>query len=387
MNPKDIRNKDAGKAILTPTGYWAFLPSPLPPKIEWPLSLVSILSEAERDLSQLATLVSTFPFPRLLIQPFIRNEAVLSSRIEGTRASLVDLYTYETAQLSFFERTDDVREVYNYVRAMDYGIDRLKTLPVSLRFIRELHEKLTPKGAQSVENVRGGSLTPGEFRRSQNWIGPLGSTPYTAPYVPPPVEAMHQALDALEKFIHSDTEIPVLIRAGLIHYQFEAIHPFLDGNGRVGRLLIILLLCEWGLLPQPMLNISAYIERYRQQYYDLLLNVSQQGAWEDWLHFFLRGVSEQARDGVYRMERLREIRVTYQNIYDKDRNPERMAAVIDFLFSRPILSVRQTSDGLGIPFKTARDYLAKLEQAGMLREITGYARNRIFQADEIMKLF
>jgi len=238
-----------------------------------------------------------------------------------------------------------------------------------------------------MENVRGGSLTPGEFRRSQNWIGPLGSTPSTAPYVPPPVKEMHQALDALEKFIHSDTEIPVLIRAGLIHYQFEAIHPFLDGNGRVGRLLIVLLLCEWGLLPQPMLNISAYIERYRQQYYDLLLNVSQQGAWEEWLRFFLRGVSEQARDGVYRMERLREIRVTYQHIVDKDRNPDRIAAVIDFLFSRPILSVRQTSDGLGIPFKTARDYLAKLEQAGVLREITGYARNRIFQADEILKLF
>ena len=368
------------KTILTPTGFWAFLPNPLPPKIDWPLSLVSILSEAERDLSQLATLVSTFPFPRLLIQPFIRNEAVISSRIEGTRASLVDLYTYETAQLSFFERTDDVREVFNYVRATDYGLERLKTLPVSLRLIRELHEKL-------MENVRGGTLTPGEFRRSQNWIGPLGSTPSNAPYVPPPVEAMHQALDALEKFIHSDTEIPALIRAGLIHYQFEAIHPFLDGNGRVGRLLVILLLCEWGLLPQPLLNISAYIERYRQQYYDLLLEVSQQGAWEDWLRFFLRGVSEQARDGVYRMERLREIRVSYQHIVDKDRNPDRMAAIIDFLFSRPILSVRQTSDGLGIPFKTARDYLAKLEQAGMLREITGYARNRIFQADEIMKLF
>ena len=380
MNPKDFRSKDAGKAILTSTGYWAFLPSPLPPKIDWPLSLVSTLSEAERDLSQLATMVSTFPFPRLLIQPFIRNEAVISSRIEGTRASLVDLYTYETAQLSFFERTNDVREVYNYVKATDYGLERLKTLPVSLRLIRELHEKL-------MENVRGGSLTPGEFRRSQNWIGPLGSTPSTAPYVPPPVDEMHQALDALEKFIHSDTEIPALIRAGLIHYQFEAIHPFLDGNGRVGRLLIILLLCEWGLLPQPFLIISAYIERYRQQYYDLLLDVSQQGTWQDWLRFFLRGVSEQSRDGVYRMERLREIRVTYQHIVDKDRNPERMSAVIDFLFSRPILSVRQASDGLGIPFKTARDYLAKLEQAGMLREITGYARNRIFQADEIMKLF
>ena len=378
MNPKDFRSPDAGKAFLTPTGFWAFLPNPLPPNITWSLSLVSILSEAERELSRLAALVSAYPFPRLLIQPFIRNEAVISSRIEGTRASLIDLYTYETAQLSFFERTDDVREVYNYVRAMDYGLARLKTLPVSLRLIRELHEKL-------MENVRGGTLTPGQFRRSQNWIGPIGSTLVTAPYVPPPVEEMHQALDALEKFIHTDTEIPPLIRTGMIHYQFEAIHPFLDGNGRVGRLLIVLLLCEWGLLPQPLLNLSAYIEHYRQEYYDLLLKVSQQGAWEAWLRFFLRGVSEQAQDGVYRMERLQEIRLKYQSIVETDRNPTRMAAMVDFLFSRPILSIRQASDGLSIPFKTARDYLAKLEQAGVLREITGYARNRIFQADQILR--
>jgi len=378
MNPKDFRSPDAGKAFLTPTGFWAFLPNPLPPNITWSLSLVSILSEAERDLSRLAALVSAYPFPRLLIQPFIRNEAVISSRIEGTRASLIDLYTYETAQLSFFERTDDVREVYNYVRAMDYGLARLKTLPVSLRLIRELHEKL-------MENVRGGTLTPGQFRRSQNWIGPIGSTLVTAPYVPPPVEEMHQALDALEKFIHTDTEIPPLIRTGMIHYQFEAIHPFLDGNGRVGRLLIVLLLCEWGLLPQPLLNLSAYIEHYRQEYYDLLLKVSQQGAWEAWLRFFLRGVSEQAQDGLYRMERLQEIRLKYQSIVETDRNPTRMAAMVDFLFSRPILSIRQASDGLSIPFKTARDYLAKLEQAGVLREITGYARNRIFQADQIVR--
>jgi Fic family protein len=238
-----------------------------------------------------------------------------------------------------------------------------------------------------MENVRGGTLTPGEFRRSQNWIGPVGSIPSSAPFVPPPVDEMHQTLDDLEKFMHIDTEIPALIRAGMIHYQFEAIHPFLDGNGRVGRLLIVLLLCEWGLLPLPILNLSVYIERYRQQYYDLLLDVSQQGAWEAWLRFFLRGVSEQAHDGVYRMERLREIRIAYQPTVDKDRNPKRMEEVVDYLFSRPILSARQASDGLGIPFKTATYYLSKLEQAGILREITGYARNRIFQADEIMKLF
>ena len=380
MNPKEFSNESAGRIILTPTGFSAFIPAPLPPEITWNLPLVSALSEAERDLGQLAALAGTFPYPRLLIQPFIRSEAVLSSRIEGTRASLVDLYTFETAQLSFLEPADDVREVYNYVRAIDYGLERLKTFPVSLRLIREIHAIL-------MENVRGDMLTPGEFRRSQNWIGPAGSTPSTAPYVPPPVEEMLQGLDALEKFVHLDTQIPLLARAAMIHYQFEAIHPFLDGNGRVGRLLIILLFCEWGLLPQPVLNLSTYIERYRQQYYDLLLSVSQKGSWEPWLTFFFRGISEQARDGIYRMGRLREIRETYQGIATKERNPARMAALIDFLFSRPILSVRQAADGLGIPFKTASDYLEKLVRAGVLRETTGYSRNRIFRAEEILRLF
>lgn len=378
MDRKAYRSEEAGKVVLTKLGYWAFIPNSLPPKISWSSSLVSILSEAERDLSQLSTLIRAFRFPSLLIQPFMRNEAVISSRIEGTHASLIDVYTYETAQLSFFERTDDVREVYNYVRAMNYGLERLKTLPVSLRLIRELHETL-------MEGVRGGSLTPGEFRQSQNWIGPVGSTPATAPYVPPPVEEMHQALDAFEKFIHTDTDIPPLIRAGMIHYQFEAIHPFLDGNGRVGRLLIVLLLCEWGLLSQPLLNLSVYIEHYRQEYYDLLLGVSQHGNWEAWLRFFLRGISEQARESVFRMQRLQEIRAKYQPMVDQDRNSLRMAAVIDYLFSRPVLTVRQAADGLGIPFKTAQAYLSKLVQAGVLREITGFARNRIFQADEILR--
>ena len=379
MNPKEFHSHAAGKAVLTPTGFWAFLPNPLPPEFTWSLPLVTILGEAERDLGRLAVLVSSFPFPSLLIQPFIRGEAVISSRIEGTHASLVDLYTYESAQLSFFEQTDDVREVYNYVKAMEYGLKRLKTLPVSLRLIRELHAILT-------ENVRGGTLTPGEFRRSQNWIGPVGSTPDTAVFVPPPVDEMHLALDALEKFIHTENKIPILIRIGMIHYQFEAIHPFLDGNGRVGRLLIALLLNEWGLLSQPLLNLSAYIERYRQQYYDLLLQVSREGDWEAWLCFFLRGVSEQARASVFRMEHLQEIRNKYQALVDKNRNPKRMSAVVDFLFSRPIVSVRQVSEGLGIQFSTARDYLTKLEQAGIVREITGYARNRIFQADEIFRV-
>jgi Uncharacterized conserved protein len=187
--------------------------------------------------------------------------------------------------------------------------------------------------------------------------------------------------------MNSEAQIPPLVRAGMIHYQFEAIHPFLDGNGRVGRLLIVLLLCEWGLLPEPVLNLSNYIEHYRQEYYDHLLAVSQQGDWDTWLRFFLRGVSEQAREGVNRIEKLREIRIKYQVVAETGRNAERMSAIIDFIFSRPIFSIKQVAQGLDIPYKTANDYLAKLEKAEIVHEITGQTRNRIFQADEILKLF
>ncbi|MBN2116527.1 MAG: Fic family protein [Anaerolineales bacterium] len=379
MNPKDFRNSEAGKVIRAKTGYWAFIPARLPPAVNWSEPLVKVLSEAERELSKLATLSSSYPFPRILIQSFVRREAVLSSRIEGTRASLVDLYNYEASQLSFLEEGSDVNEVFNYVRALDYGLARLKELPVSLRLIREIDAKL-------MEGVRGGKLTPGELRRSQNWIGPAGSTLEAATYVPPPVDDMKDALSDLEKFIHTDTEIPPLARAAMIHYQFEAIHPFLDGNGRIGRLLIMLLLYEWQLLPQPLLNLSAYFEHYRQEYYDRLLGVSQRGKWEEWLMFFFRGMGTQAQDSIVRMTRLQNIRAEFDAIVQTDRNPTRMAAVIDFLFARPILTNRQLASGLNIPFKTAGQYIEKLVQAGILRETTGYARNRIFRADQILRI-
>ncbi len=376
MKPNDFRSLEAGQVILTQKGYYAFIPAPLPPKINWTLPLVSALSEAERELSRLATLADAFPFPRLLMQAFIRREAVLSSRIEGTRATLAELYTYESAQLSFLESHDDVREVHNYVAALDYGLERLKRFPMSLRFIREIHEKL-------MQEVRGGNLTPGEFRRTQNWIGVAGSTLATATYVPPPVDEMNLALSELEKFIHTSTDIPTLARAAMIHYQFEAIHPFLDGNGRVGRLLMALLFAEWQILPQPLLNLSVYFERYRQEYYDHLLEVSQRGDWEAWLRFFLRGVRAQSEDSAARMERLKTIRARYQSIVDADKNSNRMGAVMDFLFGRPIFNAKQLAEGVDMPFKTARQYIEKLVQAGIVREVTGYARNQVYRADEV----
>ncbi len=376
MNPNDFRSPEAGQVILTQNGYHAFIPAPLPPNLIWSLPLISALSEAERDLSRLAALTGAFPFPRLLIQPFMRREAVLSSRIEGTRATLAELYTYESTQLSFLEPEEDVREVHNYVTALDYGLERLKALPISLRLIREIHEKL-------MHGARGGNLTPGEFRRTQNWIGPAGSTIMTATFVPPPVDEMNQALGDLEKFIHTGTDVPVLARAAMIHYQFEALHPFLDGNGRVGRLLMALLFTEWNILPQPLLNLSVYFERYRQEYYDNLLAVSRRGGWEAWLRFFLRGVSLQAQDSLLRMQRLEAIRTKYEPLVKSDRNSERMGAVLDFLFARPILSAKQLAENVGMPFKTARQYIEKLASAGILREVTGNARNQIYRADDI----
>jgi Fic family protein len=378
MKPGDFHSSKAGKVIRTQNGYWAFIPAPLPPDLDWTPALISALSDAERELSRLNTLAGNFPFPRLLVQPFIRREAVLSSRIEGTRASLADVYNYESAQLSFLEPDNDVREVHNYVLALDYGLERLGTLPVSLRLIRELHAKL-------LEGVRGGQLTPGEFRRTQNWIGPAGSTIETATYVPPPVDEMLDTLGAMEKFIHADTDLPALVRASLIHYQFEAIHPFLDGNGRVGRLLVMLLLREWGDLPQPLLNLSAYFERYRQEYYDHLLAVSQRGKWEDWLRFFLRGITAQAKDSVFRMTQLQGIRARYEELVRADRNPQRMTTVIDFMFSRPILTLRQLESALDMPYMAAKRYVDKLMEAGVLQETTGYARNRVFMAHEIFQ--
>jgi len=376
MNLNDFRSLEAGQVILTQKGYYAFVPAPIPPKINWTLPLVSALSEAERELSRLATLADVFPFSRLLMQAFIRREAVLSSRIEGTRATLAELYTYESAQLSFLESHDDVREVHNYVAALDYGLERLKRFPMSLRFIREIHAKL-------MQDVRGGNLPPGEFRRTQNWIGAAGSTLATATYVPPPVDEMNLALSELEKFIHTSTDIPTLARVAMIHYQFEAIHPFLDGNGRVGRLLMALLFAEWQILPQPLLNLSVYFERYRQEYYDHLLEVSQRGDWEAWLRFFLRGVRAQSQDSAARIERLKTIRARYQPIVDADKNSNRMGAVMDFLFGRPIFNAKQLAEGVDMPFKTARQYIEKLVQAGIVREVTGYARNQVYRADEV----
>ncbi|HJS29008.1 MAG TPA: Fic family protein [Anaerolineales bacterium] len=378
MDPKDFSETSPGRVLRTSQGYWAFIPNQLPPSINWSAPLISALGEAERNLGRLASLADTLPSAHIIARPFTRREAVLSSRIEGTRASFVDLYRYESTQLSPLETPSDVKEVHNYVRALDYGLKRLDELLVSLRLIREMHGIL-------MEGVHGNYLTPGEFRRSQNWIGIPGSTLENATMVPPPVDEMHTALDGLQKFIHAPSEIPQLVRAGLIHYQFEAIHPFLDGNGRVGRLLVILLLVQWGLISQPLLYLSAFFEAHRLDYYNHLLRVSQRGEWEGWLVFFLMGVSSQAQDAITRIERLGKLRTAYQERLRSERAAERLFQTLDVLFERPILNIRQLEAALDVPYRTAQRYVERLVKIGILREVTGRSRNRLYRAEEILR--
>jgi Fic family protein len=380
MNPKDFRDSTAGKVVRTPKGYWTFIPRPLPPIIQWSPKLISAVGVAERSMGKLDSLANTLPSPRIIVRPFVRREAVLSSRIEGTQASLGDVYVYEAAQLSYLEPGTDVREVHNYVKALEYGLERLGSLPVSLRLLREIHAVL-------MEGVRGEHLTPGEFRRSQNWIGSPGSTLETARFVPPPVDEMYTALGLMEKFIHEGSDIPPLVQNALIHYQFEAIHPFLDGNGRIGRLLAILLLIEWGLLSQPWLNLSAYFETHRPAYYDHLLSVSQRGEWENWLFFFLEGIEDQSIDAIVRIKRLQLLRRVYDERLSDERAAERLMQAVKVLFERPILSIRQLETAMGVPYRTAQRYIEKLELLGILREVTGRARNRLYQADEVLSAF
>ena len=378
MKRSDFKQNAPGKMVKTFTGYFAFIPAPLPPHIQWSDRLLTILSKADRGIAKLSEVGASFPAPHVVVRPFIRREAVVSSRIEGTRTSFQELLTYEARQLPLLENPD-AHEVHNYVKALDYGLDRVASLPVSQRLIREVHARL-------MQGVRGEYATPGEFRRTQNWIGGPGATLQTASYVPPPVEKMLVCLSDLEKYIHSTSDLPPLIRIGLIHYQFEAIHPFLDGNGRVGRLLVSLLLSAWGLLPQPLLYLSAYFETHRQEYYDQLLSVSQKGTWEAWLEFFLKGVDQQAKESTARLRRLGDIRLKFEEIISLERTRKTLAQALDFLIGQPIITVSQLQDGIGLNnFVTAQRYVDRLIDLGILRQLGERSRNRLFVAGEILK--
>lgn len=387
MDPQRFRQSTAGQVIRVgegETAYWAFVPHPLPPHLLADWDVTAVLSEADRAISELAGLGRSIPNPHLLIGPFVRREAVLSSRIEGTQADLADLYAYEAGQLPLpgmeAPPEADIREVLNYVNALEYGLKRLETLPVSLRLMRELHERL-------LAGVRGERATPGEFRRTQNWIGSPGCTLNEATFVPPPVPQMYECLDALEKYLHSQDVYPPLVRLAFVHYQFEAIHPFVDGNGRIGRLLISLLLVQWQLLPLPLLYLSAYLYRYRQDYYDLLLGVSERGDWRTWLLFFLRGVAGQARDAVQRTRELQDLREDWHRRLSQARTSALTLRLVDALFVSPILTIPQVQRLLQVgSYHSARKTVEKLVSAGILQQEGEVTYGKVYIAAEILRI-
>jgi cell filamentation protein, protein adenylyltransferase len=380
MKITDFRENTPGKVVKTIDGYYAYIPDPLPPQLEWSNKLLSRLVSAERSMARLEEVGRAFPVPYIVARPFVRREAVLSSQIEGTRTTFQELLTFEAQQLGLFGELQDRQEVHNYVRALDYGLECLDSLPVSVRLIREIHGVL-------MEGVRGDAMTPGDVRKSQNWIGRPGDTLEKARYVPPPVDEMHVCLSELEKFIHQESDLPPLIKVGLIHYQFESIHPFLDGNGRIGRLLITFLLIVWELLSQPLLYLSIFIEKNRTEYYDRLLAVTQKGEWEAWLLFFLDGVHEQAEDAVERIQALQVLRLEYQELFSKDRSRKNLAVMVDYFISTPISSISQAQEAVNLgSFTTIQGYIRKLEVLGILQEVTGKARNRIYRADKILRV-
>jgi len=378
----ELHNR-AGTYQHQPTGYRAFIPAPLPPQpnVEVTGELQRLLSQADVALGRLDGSIQTLPNPDLFVLMYVRKEAVLSSQIEGTQSSLQDLLAAE-AQLYSPETPKDVDEVVNYVAAMNYGLARLSNLPVSVRLIREIHAKL-------LNGVRGSRLAPGELRRTQNWIGPGSCTLNEATFVPPPPDIVPQALGELEKFLHAERDLPLLIKTGLAHAQFETIHPFLDGNGRVGRLLITFLLCESGVLHKPVLYLSHYLKRHRQTYYDLLQTTRDKGAWEDWLQFFLRGVTEvsvQATETARRILTLREAHRTLitDHLGYSAGNGHR---VLEQLYEHPIMSVNEVRDLIGTTYPAANQLVERLVKIGIVAEITGQARNRRFRYDAYVRLF
>ncbi len=373
----------AGTYVQQPTGYRAFWPKPLPPDppVKMEPELWDLLSRADRALGRLDGSTETLPNPDLFVFMYVRKEAVLSSQIEGTQASLIDVLEFESQALEA-GRPQDVKEVVNYVAAMNYGLERVRELPVSLRLIREIHAKL-------LADVRGSERTPGEFRRSQNWIGPPGCTLQTAQFVPPPPAEMQDALGQLERFLHDTQPMPILIKVGLAHAQFETIHPFLDGNGRVGRLLITFLLCEREILRRPLLYLSYYFKRNRTEYYDRLQAVRERGDWEGWLKFFLRGVFEVAQEAAQTARQIVNMREEHRQLIVKNlgRRAGRALALLEALYERPVVSVEAVQQAVGVSFANANELTRGLEKLGLLRETTGQKRNRRFAYQAYLTLF
>lgn len=377
-----IQNR-AGRYVLQPAGYRAFVPAPLPPypPVQLTGELRRLLSQADRALGRLDGSIQTLPNPDLFVFMYVRKEAVLSSQIEGTQSSLQDLLAAE-AEILCPERPRDVEEVINYVRAVNHGLERLTDMPVCIRLIREMHRVL-------LEGVRGSDRKPGELRRGQNYIGPRPGTLAQAVFIPPPADLVPETLGELESFLHSEDDLPLLVKIGLAHAQFETIHPFEDGNGRVGRLLITFLLCERQVLMKPVLYLSYYLRRYRQEYYESLQAVRDTGDWEGWLTFFLRGVAEVSAQATETARRILALRENHRALIAQyfGRASGNGHRLLEWLYERPIVSVNEVQDLIGTSYPAANALVSRMEDHGILREITGHRRNRRFRYEDYVQLF
>jgi len=340
--------------------------------------ILPLLSKADIAVGRLDGIVKVVPDPDFFVGMYVRREAVLSSQIEGTQSSLEDLLEVEL-EPDARDRGSDVGDIVNYVSAMNFGLDRLDELPLSLRLIREIHEELLRDG-------RGAYATPGEFRTTQNWIGPSGASLSQATFVPPPVPDMMEALYGFENYLHSNGDTPVLVKTALSHAQFETIHPFLDGNGRVGRLLITFLLVHSGVLRAPLLYLSYYFKLHRTEYYDRLMAVRQRGDWEGWLAFFLRGVADTADEATDTAEKIFELRELHRTLVIDEIGTNGLR-VLSALFQRPLVNVNYIGRVLDVSFPTANRLVARFEELGLLREVTGQKRGRLFRYEPYLRLF
>lgn len=362
-------NKRAGTFVMQSGGYKAFIPALLPPDppIEYDDELQLLLSKADRNLARLDGITTVLPNADLFIAMYVKKEALLSSQIEGTQASLEGVLEFE-ADLTPREDVNEIKDVINYIKALNYGMERLNELPMSLRLIREIHKNL-------LEGTRGANRNPGEFREFQNYIGAPGASINEAIFVPPPPDMVIPAMEELEKFFHRKYDIPPLVKIALIHAQFETIHPFLDGNGRVGRLLITFYLYWKGILSRPLLYLSFYLKKNRAQYYDLLMKVRKEGAWEDWIKFFLKGISEtsqEAANTAREIIKLKDELIT--KLYENSIASVYAVKLIDLLFEKPVISTKDVVERLKVSTVTANELVRRFVKIGILREITGKQR-------------
>lgn len=376
MRPDAFTSTERGRVRKTPEGYWAFVPAAAPRRLSLSDEVVKLLDEATGAVHRLGGVGRLIPNPHLLIGPHLRLEAVLSSRIEGTKTDVGQLLRFEAGQVPSADAADDATEVTNYIVAMEHGLTRVRDgFPISVRLFREMHELL-------LQGARGEHRRPGELRKSPVWLG--GATLDDAVFVPPPPDEMRDALSDLEKFLH-ESDLPLLVQLAIAHYQFEVIHPFLDGNGRIGRLMIPLMLVLRDALPQPLLYLSAFFEQHRSEYYDHLLITSQRGDLMPWIAFFLRGVRQQARDSEERTVRLVELQHQLRNQLLDEGRPNSVIRLAEQLFAAPVVTAARVEAMIDVTRPTAQAAIDALVERGDLTEITGRTRGRVYEAGAIFE--